>query len=152
MTGRDRRAVRLFVERVCGVLGIDQIPVREDGRRLMTSTTMAALAPDGSEICIRDGAGLDPDLYFAVAHELRHAWQLQEDPDRWMAGYHNAAELSVEAYNMQPAELDANGFAAIVMIELFHIRPLFQGLPEHVVEEIYKTAAKIADELKEDIT
>lgn len=150
MTGRDRRAVRLFVERVCSVLGIEPVPVREDGRRLMTATTMAALAPDGSEICIRDGAKLDPDLYFAVAHELRHAWQLRTDPDRWMAGYHNATELDVEAYNLQPAELDANGFAAIIMIECFHIRPLFQGLPERVVTAIYNTAAEIAEEYKED--
>ncbi len=152
MTGGDRRAIARFVGEVCRVLRIRPPAIRYSADRLATATTMAATAPDGSEICVRTSAKPGPDLWFAVAHELRHVWQLRTDPEKWLSGYLPSTELDVEAYNLQAAELDANGFAAIVMIELFHIRPLFQGLPEHVVEEIYKTAAEIADELKEDIT
>lgn len=44
---------------------------------------------------------------------------------------------SIEEYNLQIAEIDANAFAGLVMIDFFHIRPLFKNLSARVKNEIY---------------
>ena len=45
---------------------------------------------------------------------------------------------SIEEYNLQIAELDANAFAGLIMIEFFHIKPLFEGVSDSVKSKIYK--------------
>lgn len=36
------------------------------------------------------------------------------------------------------AELDANAFAGLVMIEFFHLKPLFEGVPDSVKSKIFE--------------
>lgn len=147
MTGQDRKQLRRFTRTVCELLEIEAPRIRE-AARLETETTLAASASDGSEILFRSDLTLSPDLYFAVAHELRHIWQLRTAPERWMQDYRRSAETDLVSYNMQPAELDANAYAALVMINLYGIKPLFNGLPNQVITAIYCRAAEIAQ--KED--
>ena len=43
---------------------------------------------------------------------------------------------SVEEYNLQLAEVDANAFAAIIMIDCFHLQPQWNGLSNKVIKAI----------------
>ena len=134
-----------YVRTVCTVLGI--VPPRIDqGEKLGTGTTLAETEPDGSSIRIAS-ADPSPDLYFALAHELRHVWQIRTNEQKWLAGYQPSSVLDLIAYNMQPAEIDANAFAAIVMHNVFRLRPLFKSMPEDIIKKIYAHADEIAREL-----
>lgn len=134
-----------FVRTVCAVLGIDP-PRIEQGEKLGTGTSLAETESDGSAIRIAS-ADPSPDLYFALAHELRHVWQIRTNEQKWLAGYRPSSALDLIAYNMQPAEIDANAFAAIVMHDVFRLRPVFQSLPEDIIKKIYARADEIAREL-----
>jgi len=72
--------------------------------------------------------------FFSIAHELRHIWQIQNDEELYFSTY-KPIDLfsSVEEYNLQIAELDANAFAGLIMIDFFHLKPLFEGVPDSVM-------------------
>lgn len=128
-----------FINDVCGILGIDPPEVSNDTSHFQSDTMMAQCDPSGSVIYIRPSDKATPDLFFAIAHELRHVWQLQNDKERYTSAY-KPVDLcaSVEAYNLQQAEIDANAFAGVVMVYFFHIRPLFEGLPDSVKSRIFE--------------
>lgn len=86
------------------------------------------------------------DQVLVVAHEMRHLWQSVNQPDMF-AAYQSSAELDKEAYNLQPAEIDANAFALVVMEEAFGVTPLFNGLSDHVKSAIHSRAEEIAAKL-----
>ena len=112
----------------------------------VSETTLAVLSPDGEEMYLFKTHDIW-DSYFAVAHELRHAWQLKFAP-KMFNEYLQPGKLDKEAYVLQPAELDANAFATFVMIDLFSRKPLFYGLSEEIKNKIYQKADEIAAEIK----
>lgn len=134
-----------FIRDVCELLGILPPEISFDTSTFPTSSTLAQARKDGKLIKVRKKN--NPDMYFAVAHELRHIWQIRNGWD--FSEYKQSDTISDEEYNLQPAELDAQAFAKIVMVEFFHITPLFKGLPKSVVAQINKRANEIARELKE---
>lgn len=138
--------VERFINDVCEILGINPPVISNDTSQFTSATMMAQCSPDGSTIYIKPCDKPNPDNLFAIAHELRHVWQIQNDRQLYFAEY-KPIELceSVEAYNLQPAEIDANAFSGLVMIDFFHIRPLFQGLPESVKSEIFKRMEALKD-------
>ena len=91
MTVQDRKQLRRFTQTVCDLLEIETPRIRESAR-LETKTTLAAAASDGSEILLRSDMTPSPDLYFAIAHELRHIWQIRTEPERWLQDYRRSAE------------------------------------------------------------
>jgi len=131
-----------YVGTVCRILGIDPPKIRYRLPPGMSPTTLAAASSDGEEICIKNQAP-SADLYFSIAHELRHIWQLRTDPEKYMTGYKTRADLDVEAYNLQPAEIDANAFAEIISANLLQVRPLFIGLPDSIRRKISSRAREI---------
>lgn len=126
---------------IADLLRIDR-PVIELADELHTTTQIAELLPDLDRLRVRRSAS-DADRAFAIAHEMRHAWQQARAP-QLLAGYRQAADLTPEAYNRQPAEIDANAFALIVLTDLFHIRPLFRGLDAQTRQMIEARAELIA--------
>lgn len=84
----DKRKICIkFAREVSAILKIAVptirfVPVKE----LRTSTQIAALTPDG--ILIRNDIGVTPELFFAIAHELRHVYQLEND--RSLHDYHTS--------------------------------------------------------------
>ena len=77
------------------------------------------------------------DIYFAICHELRHVYQTVYAPDLFSQYATIDDGLSTEEYNLQPAEIDANAFAAVYMHKKFGVSPLFRGYSEKVKNEIY---------------
>lgn len=72
----DKRQICIkFAKEVSAILKIAAPAIRfVPVKQLRTSTQIAALTPDG--ILIRNDIGVTPELFFAIAHELRHAYHL----------------------------------------------------------------------------
>lgn len=107
----------------------------------LTSTQLGALDPPTRSIWINSNAAL-PDQLFALAHEMRHLWQSERRPEL-LNGYAARAQTALALYNKQPAEIDANAFAYLVMLEWFGSEPLFNGLSTADKQAIYARAAVI---------
>ncbi len=103
-----------------------------DRTKMVSPTTIAQYSKKENTITIWSKADIK-DIYFSIAHELRHIWQLKYHENEYFDNYKTASELELEAYNLQAPELDANAFALIIMEEMFEISPLFQGLPDRVI-------------------
>lgn len=110
-----------------------------DTKNFSSDTMMAQCALDGSAIYIKKYSKPNPDQLFAIAHELFHIWQIENNNPLYFSEY-KSVELcdSVEAYNLQIAEIDANAFAGLVMVEFFHLKPLFEGVSDIVKNRIYE--------------
>ena len=115
------------------------------GQTVTDKYANSALTPDG--ILIRNDIGVTPELFFAIAHELRHAYQLEND--RSLHDYRTSDQLDIDEYNAQPLEVDANAFAAVVMAEFFGISPQFLNMPESIRQLIYVRKRQIQKELKD---
>lgn len=82
------------------------------------------------------------DLYFCIAHEMRHAYQVKyrEFYEDAFESYKPRNEVSVHDYNKQLLELDANAFAYMVIRDDFGIDIVFHDLDEDVVYAIKQRA------------
>ena len=89
---------------------------------------------------------ISPDYVFSIIHELRHLWQWKTDKRAYFDNYKNSDACSLEEYNLQIAELDANAYAAWIMIEEFGIKPLWEGQSDKVIDGINKRMVEIAIE------
>ena len=91
---------------------------------------------------------INPDYLFSIAHEIRHIYQFQTDKQFYLSDYKPSDEYSsVDEYNLQMAEVDANAFASIVMADFFSVKPQWNGLSNIVVFEINKRINIIIREL-----
>ncbi len=133
-----KKEISKFISEVCSILGISKPKIEYKPQEFFPTTTMLAMCDsDGTTVYVRHSEDITPDLLFAIAHELRHCWQIKNKPEM-LDGYREAQDLTVEEYNLQPAEIDANAFAGVVMVNFFGIKPLFHGLPENVKDRIYE--------------
>lgn len=95
-----------------------------------TPTTRAALSSDGLSIAVN--AAYLPTMtiqeaWFAMSHECRHLWQQKNAPDL-LTGYTPSAGTALDAYNAQPAEIDANAWAVLACSDALGIRPTFDSV------------------------
>ena len=130
--------IQNYVKDICRILEIKVPVISYDTSNFPTDTMMAQCSPDGTIVYIKKYDRLNPDQFFAIAHELRHIWQMKNEPI-FLSDYKPIKICnSIEEYNLQMAELDANAFAGIVMNELFYLKPLFNGVPESVKSKIFE--------------
>lgn len=128
-----------FINDICDILNISVPSVSFDTSNFPTDTMMAQVNPSGNTIYLKKYDKPDPDQFFAIAHELRHIWQLKNEEQLYFSTYKPIHFCdSVEEYNMQIAELDANAFAGLVMIGFFRLKPLFEGVPDSVKTKIFE--------------
>ena len=125
-----------YIKNVCEILKITPPDISYDISHFPTKTTLAQCSSDGTTIYLRHITLSNPDDVFAIAHELRHIWQIRNDYDEYFTNYKTSDEIGVEAYNNQLAEIDANAFATIIMTDLFKLRPLYNGLSKRTVDNI----------------
>ena len=131
-----------FMTEICSVLNINKPSVSYDTSHFTTNTMMAQCDPSGDTIYLKKKDKPDPDYLFSIAHELRHVWQLVSDKDLYFSNYKPIDMLDIEIYNNQLAEIDANAFASLIMIDFFHLQPLYHGLSASTIANI-KTRMKI---------
>ena len=102
-----------------------------------------------STIYLKDYDKPNPDQLFSIAHELRHVWQIENNQELYFSNYQTVDIIGIEKYNLQPAEVDANAFASIVMVDFFHLQPQYKGLSVSVISAIKNRIAEIITELSE---
>ena len=131
--------VQDFLCDICDILNIPVPDVIFDTSNFSTETMMAQCSPDGSTIFLKPYDKPTPDYFFAIAHELRHVWQIQNDEQFYFSDY-KPVDLCAnsEAYNLQIAEIDANAFAGLIMADFFNLKPLFKGMPDSVRTGIFE--------------
>lgn len=138
-----------FITDICDILNIPIPIVSYDTSNFPTNTMMAQCSPDGSTIYLKKYDKPNPDQLFSIAHELRHIWQIKKLSRFVFSKYQTVDIIGTEKYNLQPAEVDANAFASIVMVDFFHLQPQYKDLPDSVVSAIKKRIAEIITELSE---
>lgn len=142
--------IQEFISDVCNILNISVPSVSFDTSNFPTDTMTAQCKSDGSTIYIKKIDKPNPDYLFSIAHELRHIYQIKTDYD-WFLSDYKSIDLcaSTEEYNLQFAEIDANAFAGLVMINFFHLQPLFEGLSDVVKAKIFERMKLLSTELFE---
>ena len=101
-----------FAREICDILEISVPDIKfVSADRMHTGTQIAALTPNA--VLIRDDIAVSPELFFALAHELRHAHQIAHGKS--LEEYRTSDRISIEQYNLQPLEVDANAFGALIM-------------------------------------
>ncbi len=80
---------------------------------------------------------------FVIAHEMRHAWQYEYHKEKFMDSYRPREQFdNRDDYNLQLAEIDANAWALVFMIQYFHKYPKFENNSEVVRQTILEYACK----------
>ena len=69
-----------------------------------------------------------------MAHELRHAYQIAHGES--LEEYRTSDRISADQYNLQPLEVDANAFGALIMSDFFGIVPQLRNMPDTVRKAI----------------
>lgn len=132
--------INRFVKDVCEILEIEP-PKVEKVAKLPTKTMLGRLVMPSRKVEIKS-AKPSPELFLTIAHELRHLWQIENDVYP-MSNYQNSSVLSVNAYNMQPMEIDAHAFSSLIMQEFFGIKPKFENLSVEVRKSIDSRISEI---------
>lgn len=126
-----------FITDVCELLKIEVPKISYDTSHFPTKTTLAQCEPTANIIYLTKIDKLNPDYVFSIAHELRHIYQYQTDEEFYLSGYKPSNKcLSIEEYNLQIAEVDANAFASIIMVEYFSMKPQWNGLSDKTISAI----------------
>lgn len=120
-----------FIKEVCEDLCIS-IPdsIVTDDKKFNKGTQLAALAYENEKsiLYLRTKYEYgDVDMAFAIAHELRHKYQIDThvfDFDN----YKTSDKLSIREYNLQSEEVDANAYAYIVLLDFFKLKVDFKLL------------------------
>nr|DAO66579.1 MAG TPA: IrrE N-terminal-like domain [Caudoviricetes sp.] len=96
------------------------------------------------EIIVSENYVVIYDVLFDVCHELRHVWQTYNQPEMFNS-YVEIGNIDLEEYNLQPAEIDANAFAAVCMEEWFGVKPMFEGYSDVVKKKIWGRVREIGE-------
>ena len=128
-----------FITDICDLLDIQVPLISYDTSHFQTKTTMAQCELTSNTIYLNKIDKPNPDYLFAIAHELRHIFQYQDNEEFYLSNYKTSDKCSfVEEYNLQIAKIDANAFAFIIMVEYFHMQPQWNGLSDKVINTINK--------------
>ena len=139
-----------FIADICQLLDIPVPSISYDTSHFPTETTMAQCELTSNTIYLNKLDKPNPDYLFAIAHELRHIFQYQNNEQFYLSNYKTSDNCSsVEEYNLQIAEVDANAFASIIMVEYFHMQPQWNGLSDKVIHAINDRINIIIHELND---
>lgn len=109
--------IQQFIFEICDVLNIPVPSVSFDISNFSSDTMMAQVNSAGDTIFLKEYDKSNQDQLFSIAHELRHIWQIKNNQELYLSDYKTVDIIGVEKYNLQPAEIDANAFASIVMVD-----------------------------------
>lgn len=148
----NKKAFCEFVKICCDALEIGEVPpIFVDPKKLKTDTMAACCEYDGKHwrIYIREIPGTVPDplIFVSMAHDLRQIWQLETDPAEWFDGYKSAAEFEgLDDFFQQKSEVDANGFAMLMLAAVFGLEPQFEPLNDVTFQMIYTRFKELSEE------
>lgn len=132
-----------FILIICKLLEITPPTISNDDTHQFSSKTRMAEIDLESNILYIKEFKRDFDTLFSIAHELRHLWQYNTDPEFYFADYKPSDELGIEEYNQQPAEIDAHAFAALVMEYMFAAYATWRSFSHETCEMIFDRMEEI---------
>lgn len=134
-----------FIDIVCKNLKIKK-PRIQIKRDAVSGTALAVYDYKNKKIAINNPESYKnkADLLFAITHELRHKYQIDHNMFDF-ENYRTTKEVTTKEYNLQKEELDANAYACLVMMDMFGIKPLFNGLDDEVIQEIFKRVDRMVE-------
>lgn len=139
-----------YITDICELLNIPNPSISYDTSHFTTQTTMAQCELTSNTIYLSKIDKPNPDYLFSIAHELRHLWQYKENKQFYFSGYKTSDKCSsIEDYNLQIAEIDANAFATIIMSNWFHLQPQWNALSDKVINVINDRINVIAHKLSD---
>lgn len=131
--------IERYIEFIADELKIE-IPEIRYRTKLQTDTMLAMADIQNGILFVKKNLSEDLDVFFSIAHEMRHLWQAKYKPE-FFNGYRTVEECGhVDIYNAQVAEADANAYATTIMEDLFNVTPQFDGLSDAVKNLIYRMA------------
>lgn len=144
-----KKDIYTFIDIICNNLKIKKPRIQIKHDAFVSGTVLAAYDYKNKKIAINDPESYEnkADLLFAIAHELRHKYQIDRDVFDF-ENYRTTEEIPTREYNLQKEELDANAYAGIVMIDMFGIKPIFDGMDDEIINEIYKRIEEIVKSAK----
>lgn len=134
-----------YVKMICGMLQLPMPQVFYSDNALQPGQH-ARLTPDGKQLYLRKQKAASLDQLFAASSELRREWQRRNDNARYYGEYKSREELPLREFSMQPAEVDANAFAAVVVSAFFGVEPVFDEYPGVTRSRIDSRIAEIRRE------
>ncbi len=140
---KNIKYLRKFMKSICIDLDI-KMPVLEISSDFPTPTTLALYDSKFDKIKIRKSYEVPFDLFFSVAHELRHKYQIMYNTCD-LSYYTSSNKISKREYNLQSAEIDANAYAYLIMKATFNVECFFNGLDKDIIETIKDKAMQIAN-------
>lgn len=147
--------IKNYLIALCDLLDINMPSVSYDTSKFNSKTmmAMAEINEKGSKIYLMKKSNPDPDYLFAIAHEMRHICQAKTNMDLYLSNYKTANQFSsVNEYNLQLAEVDANAFAAIVMINMFGVKPTWNNLSDKVIAIVEQQMNSMIDEINSNFS
>ncbi|MGX8833950.1 hypothetical protein ACWG0P_07025 [Amedibacillus sp. YH-ame6] len=115
-----------FVRVLSEILKIAEPKMDHDESYFETDTQMACVMLPEKTIYIRKG-NVSYDLFFAIAHEMRHIWQY--DYKKYdFDSYINNSSNDTEKYNNQDMEIDAHAFAILIMMKMLKVQPNLEAI------------------------
>ena len=129
----------------------------------LSGTQLARISIDEenktTDIYLRENYESPLDFYFTIAHELRHLWQMNSpDIENLYEQYKPSDELTLEEYNDQFLETDANAFAVLIFEVLLGIGINIDILnsvavnkrKDEIITELVKTGKIAGNKKKKD--
>lgn len=127
-----------YIEKVCEILEIEIPNVSYDTSNFSSDTMLAQVCPEEYTLYLKKLEKVNFDGLFILAHELRHLWQYKYNFELLEKYQSREKYSSIDEYNLQPAEIDANAFGGVVMVTFFKRKPTFDSLSETVKNKIYE--------------
>lgn len=117
-----------YVKMICGMLQLPMPKIFYNDSALEPEQH-ARLTPDGKQLYLRKLKTASLDQLFAASSELRRGWQRRTDNALYYGDYKPLGELPPREFGLQPAEVDSNAFAAVMVSAFFGVEPVFDDLP-----------------------
>lgn len=90
-------------------------------------------------------------MFTVIGHELRHIYQMLYHEKEYFANYTLDKMHDMNAYNEQPAEIDANAFTCFLCETVFNVGcPPIEGCSKTVYKKIEKRAIELFHEYYAD--
>ena len=136
--------IKEFINAVCHDLGIRKPLMRKDDSHFETPTQLAMLSVENGKkvLYLRKRYNDAVTAMFSVAHELRHAYQIDNGSFDFKS-YQSSSDSDVRSYNLQEAEIDANAYAYLILYDNFGIEIKLNNLDEDVIRKIKARADAI---------
>lgn len=145
MDKETKNKIRYFMEDMADLLLIDDVEIKYDSSKFM-SDTQFGMYHDGV-MYLKENTKVNIDTLYAIAHEMRHVWQIKNDYDLYFGDhYKERNKVGLITYNNQLAELDANAFAFLALEDEFGVAPIFPDFSDAYLRRIRKRQSIILKE------